>query len=91
MSDIRDRAASQRWWAWHDGRKAEMEDYTQGEDDDGELIHIQIPVEMQICPTCDGRGAYVNPNIDRNGLSGDDFSQDLDFAEDYFAGRFNIR
>jgi len=91
MPDIRDRAVSQRWWAWHDGRIAEMEDYTQGEDDDGEPIHIPIPVKMQVCPTCGGRGHYVNPNIDRQGLSREDFDAEPGFYDDYRSGMFDIQ
>jgi len=90
MSDIRDRAAAQRWWSWHNGRKAEMADYIQEEDNDGEPIFIQIPIVMQICPTCDGSGRYVNPNIDRQGLSREDFDAEPEFLEAYRSGMYDI-
>ena len=90
MSDIRDRAAAQRWWSWHNGLKAEMDDYIQEGDNDGEPIFVQIPIVMVVCPTCDGRGAYVNPNIDRHGLSREDFDEDPDFAESYRNREYDV-
>ena len=89
--DIRERAASQRWWSWHNGREAEMDDYTKGEDEDGEPIQVQIPIEMQVCPTCDGRGCYVNPSIDSHGLSQEDFDSEPGFYENYRSGVYDIR
>lgn len=43
-----------------------------------------------ICPTCNGEGKYVNPNIDSNGLSAEDFADDPDFAESYFKGDYDV-
>jgi RecJ-like exonuclease len=43
-----------------------------------------------ICPICDGDGTYVNPNIDGNGLTADDFNDDPDFAEAYFGGAYDV-
>lgn len=91
MADRRDSASRQRWWSWTNGRIANMDGYTQGTDDDGEPIYIDIPVKMLVCSSCDGRGCYVNPNIDRHGLSREDFDQDPDFADDYRSGMFNIQ
>lgn len=44
-----------------------------------------------ICPTCEGEGKTVNPNIDAHGLTGEDFAEDPDFAEDYFSGVYDIQ
>jgi hypothetical protein len=46
---------------------------------------------MKVCPSCDGRGAYVNPNIDRNGLSQhDECWEDPDFEYNYKSGVYDI-
>jgi hypothetical protein len=61
-------------------------------DDAGEhvdYVETPLPVEFQVCPLCQGRGAHVNPSIDAHGLSGEDFAEDPDFAEDYFSGRYD--
>lgn len=43
-----------------------------------------------ICTVCDGDGTTVNPAIDGNGLSAEDFHEDPDFAEDYMSGVYDI-
>ena len=43
-----------------------------------------------ICPVCDGDGTTVNPAIDANGISAEDFVADPDFRDDYMSGVFNI-
>jgi len=47
--------------------------------------------KWMICPTCKGEGCYVNPNIDSNGISGEDFADDPDFAEDYLSGAYDVQ
>ena len=48
--------------------------------------------EMQLCPTCQGRGTHVNRAIDGNGITGAEMDElGEDFREDYFAGRFDVR
>jgi len=44
----------------------------------------------QVCPVCDGHGTTVNPNIDSNGLTAEDFAEDPDFKEDYMSGVYDI-
>lgn len=56
------------------------------DDDD---IEREIPTLWAVCPVCDGKGSHVNPSIDCNGLTGEDFAEDPDFAEDYFSGRYD--
>lgn len=46
--------------------------------------------KWMICPICKGEGSYVNPNIDSNGLSGEDFADDPDFAADYMSGAYDV-
>lgn len=44
-----------------------------------------------VCPVCDGEGTTVNPDIDSNGLTRDDFEADPDFAEAYKSGVYDIQ
>ena len=88
--DRRDLASRLKWWEYTNGRIAHMMAYGE-EDEDGEPIFYPIPVVMIVCPTCDGRGAYVNPNIDRHGLSREDFDEDIDFAESYWNREYDVR
>lgn len=43
-----------------------------------------------ICPACHGEGTCVNPNIDANGLTAEDFAEDPDFAEEYRSGTYDV-
>jgi hypothetical protein len=43
-----------------------------------------------LCPVCEGEGKTVNPNIDDNGLTREDFDEDPDFAQDYINGVYDI-
>lgn len=43
-----------------------------------------------VCETCRGRGSYVNPSIDSNGISPEEFREDPDFEEDYFSGVYDV-
>lgn len=58
------------------------------EDDDG-IEHV-LPSRFEVCDVCDGKGVHVNPNIDRNGISGEQFADDPDFRDDYFAGVYDV-
>ncbi|HIN76880.1 MAG TPA: hypothetical protein EYM96_11935 [Rhodospirillales bacterium] len=60
------------------------------EDEDGNEIVEDMPVKYEVCDTCNGSGSHVNPSIDCNGLTSDDFHDDPDFAEEYFAGRHDV-
>jgi hypothetical protein len=57
--------------------------------EDGEE-EVEAKVHFEVCPTCEGRGKYVNPNVDREGLTADDFSEDPDFAENYHSGLYDV-
>jgi hypothetical protein len=50
----------------------------------------EIPATYTVCGTCDGKGKHVNPAIDSNGLSEEDFDRDPDFREDYFSGLYDV-
>ena len=48
--------------------------------------------EMEVCPTCEGRGTHVNPSIDSNGITGEEMDELGDeFREDYLTGHFDVR
>lgn len=53
-------------------------------------IEIELPAKWEVCDRCDGEGKHVNPAIDGNGISREDFDQDPDFEEAYFAGRYDV-
>ena len=59
--------------------------------DEGDEVEVALPVKFEVCQTCEGRGQHVNPAIDGNGLSAEDFDEDPDFMEDYFSGRYDVR
>ncbi len=49
-----------------------------------------LPARAEVCPQCRGRGTIVNPAVDGNGLTAEDFGQDPEFLDDYLGGVFNI-
>jgi hypothetical protein len=59
------------------------------EDDDGEQT-FEIPAVFEICGLCQGRGKHVNPSVDCNGLTREDFDADPDFARGYWSGAYDV-
>jgi RecJ-like exonuclease len=51
---------------------------------------VQLPSKKEICPQCHGEGTHVNPSIDGNGLTYEDFDDDPDFYEDYYNGHYDV-
>jgi hypothetical protein len=51
---------------------------------------VEIPVRFEVCGLCRGSGTHVNPDIDRQGLTWEDFDQDPDFYEAYRNGTYNV-
>ena len=80
LLDIRDRASDMRWWSSEPDGFAVV-------DFEGKLVQIRYVV----CNVCDGRGYYVNPSIDSNGIDPEEFDRDPSFREDYFSGMFDVR
>lgn len=62
---------------------------TEGEYITFDQVHGWKP-KMEVCFVCEGEGTTVNPDIDCNGLTREDFDDDPDFREDYMAGRYDI-
>lgn len=52
------------------------------------IKEIVFPARYIVCYVCEGRGSYVNPDIDRQGL--DPSEMDEEFAESYYEGSFDI-
>lgn len=46
--------------------------------------------QFEVCPYCEGNGSYVNPDIDSNGITSQEFRENPDFHEDYFSGVYNV-
>jgi hypothetical protein len=85
MTDRRDYAHTERWWnAIDEGRMMARVDWDYGGKDDW------VPITLEVCNSCDGRGRYVNPNIDRNGISSEEFYEDPEFEEMYMGGGFDV-
>jgi len=59
-------------------------------DEEGNDITLDLPLKWEVCGTCNGAGSHVNPSIDSNGLSAEDFADDPDFEHDYFSGAYDI-
>jgi len=61
------------------------------ESEDGSTYKLLWNAERKLCPQCDGDGTMVNPAIDGNGLSQEDFDQDPDFRESYMRGDYDVK
>ena len=57
------------------------------EDENG-VEHV-LPTRFDVCPTCEGHGVHDHPAF-ANGLTSEDFDEDPDFREDYFAGHYDV-
>lgn len=63
--------------------------FTYYDDDDNEL-EGELPCKFEVCNRCRGEGKHVNPSIDGNGLTYEDFAEDPDFYDDYMGGVYDI-
>lgn len=61
------------------------------EAEDGSTYKLLWRAERHLCPQCEGDGTMVNPAIDGNGLSAEDFDQDPDFRESYMRGDYDVK
>ena len=59
------------------------------EKEDGTVEEFRLPTKWGVCHVCNGAGTHVNPSIDCNGLTSEDFAEDPDFAEGYFRGDYD--
>ena len=71
--------------------REELYDLDQGDDLDLLAVHVlKVPAVYMVCPRCEGRGSYVNPDIDRGGISREAFDADPIYKEEYFSGKYNM-
>ncbi len=56
---------------------------------DGAELELELPSKFVVCYRCEGKGTHVNPAIDGNGISREDFDADPDFHEAYMAGAYD--
>jgi hypothetical protein len=88
-SDYRVRAANHQNH-WYDIDAKNLVAYVALENEEGEEELHEVKLKFEVCPTCDGRGKHVNPSIDCNGISSQDFYDDPDFADDYQQGMYDV-
>ena len=87
--DRRDRAAREEKW-YESFDPAKMRAAVLVEDEDGCEREVEVPCVYAVCGTCDGRGSHVNPSVDSRGISPEEFDEDPEFAESYFAGAYDV-
>lgn len=46
--------------------------------------------KFKVCPLCQGKGTHVDPTIDENGFTFEDFYDDPDFEIDYRTGMYDV-
>ena len=90
--DHRDVAAATRpWWKKGSIDERAMTLTAVVWDENADEIELEgIPFTWTVCRTCDGKGKYVNPNIDRQGISPEEFMEDPDFFCDYKRGLYDM-
>ncbi len=59
--------------------------------DEGGYYKLRCPAEREICSRCDGNGTHVNPAVDGDGISPEEFHEDPDFAEAYMRGDYDVQ
>jgi len=60
-------------------------------DENGYDVDLILPIRFEVCSTCKGRGTHINPSIDSNGITGDEWNEwDDDEREGYMGGRYDI-
>lgn len=69
--------------------KSKMLATVECEDENG-ITEVEVKICYEVCPTCSGKGSHVNPSIDSNGLSAEDFYEDPDFRHDYCSGMYDV-
>lgn len=56
-----------------------------------ECNDVRLPIKREVCPRCDGDGRHVNPAIDGNGITGEEWGRwDDDSRETYLTGGYDI-
>ncbi len=70
---------------------AESNELYEGDDVALIAVHVlKVPAVYMVCERCEGHGSYVNPDIDRGGISREAFDADPLYKEEYFSGKYNM-
>lgn len=59
------------------------------DDDENEFV-AEFPAKLEVCSLCQGHGKYVNPSIDSDGISQEEFDDDPEFRDSYFSGDYDV-
>ena len=59
-------------------------------DESAWCAEVPLPWQYEVCPVCRGKGTHVNPSIDCDGLTREDFDEDPDFRDDYLRGVYDV-
>jgi RecJ-like exonuclease len=77
------------WWNRIDERR--MVAIILVDDGEGCETEVEIPIEFDVCDTCEGKGTHVNPSIDAHGITEDEWGQwDSDEQEFYMSGGYDV-
>lgn len=62
------------------------------ESDSNEEIEHYFPAKYEVCDVCEGKGSYVNRNIDGNGITSSEWEEaGEEFQEDYMSGKYDVQ
>lgn len=91
--DYRDTANDSNWWLTYNVTRrtaiAKPNIFNDVYDYDAKPIEIQVDIE--VCPVCDGAGRYVNPSIDSHGIGADEWMElDDQFKDLYMSGGYDV-
>ncbi len=58
----------------------------------GDVCEVSFPCNNIVCPECAGEGKYVNPAVDGNGISGEEFYSEWseEDRENYMSGVYDV-
>ena len=59
-------------------------------EDEGDEEEIEFPATFKVCELCNGKGTHTNPSVDSHGISAEEFAEDPEFEEAYFAGSYDV-
>jgi len=71
-------------------RKRMQFTFTTEDENGAETLHT-LPVRMEVCPTCDGRGTHVKASVDAGGYNfEDDDYDDQEGESSYWSGAYDV-
>lgn len=63
------------------------------EDEDENHTEVSFPAKFDVCGVCSGKGSHVNPSIDDNGITAEDWDRDWSYEdrEAYMSGAYDVQ